>query len=145
MSAADKTEGSSGLILDLGASEEFRSRSLTGGLLDWAMAQAEGVSVHFSNNGTCWLDDKPSQRYSPHSRYRQSGQLLDTYDVQMITGPTGGRVASLRYQDLYVCGPDTLIAMCRLIVVHKLGETVRVPVKLAEIHRRLAEAQEQVA
>ena len=144
MRAAENPEGLSGVVsVTLGASVELSSHSLTNGVLDWAMAQAEGVAVYFSSNGSCWLDDKPNQRYSPSSRFRQSGQLLDKYDVQIITGTTGGRVAYLRDPELYACGPDTLVAMCRLIVVFKLGEKVRVPAKLAEIFQRESEEANQ--
>lgn len=141
MSTAKNTKGPEGVVLTLGACVEIQTRDLTGGLLDWAMAQAQGVAVHFSTNGTCWFDDKPNQCYTPHSRYRQSGQLLDDYDVQVLTTPTCGRVAFLNGSDLSASGPDTLTAMCRLIVLHKLGETVRVPAKLVEIYLRNAEKQ----
>lgn len=144
MKAGQNLEGSSGVMsVTLGALVELPTHSLTKGVLDWAMAQAEGVDVYFSSNGTCWLVDKPNQMYSPHSRYRQGGQLLDKYDVQLNTGPTGGRVAFIKDPEFYACGPDTLIAMCRLIVTFKLGEKVLVPAKLAEIFRRESEGAAQ--
>lgn len=144
MRAAENPEGLSGVMsVTIGASVELLTHTLTDGVLDWAMAQAEGVSVYFSSNGSCWLNDKPNQIYSPSSRFRQSGQMLDKYDVQLSTGPTGGRVAFMKNPELYACGPDTLVAMCRLIVTFKLGEKVLVPAKLAEIFLRQSEGVAQ--
>lgn len=109
---------------------ELQSKDLLRGALDWAMAQVTETPVYFSSNGSCWLEGKPNQAYSPSTRYRQSGILLDVHDVQLSTDKgTGQRIATV--DGTSSSGPDTLVAMCRAIVTAKIGLTVMIPAKLA--------------
>jgi hypothetical protein len=108
---------------------EFKYHDLIGGPLDWAVAAALKVDVTVSQSGQCWLVDKPKQLYSPHTRYRQGAEFMDLFDVQLSTGPTGGRVAQI--DGHFACGPDMLTATCRAIVLKFIGETVMIPEDLA--------------
>lgn len=133
MTALAHAPGSSGEWIELPSS------TLLHGALDWAMAQVLAVEVTISSNGTCWLSKKPNQQWSPHARFRQGGKLLDEFDVQLVTGATtGGRVASIG-GEFFCTGPDTLIAMCRVIVTSKLGEKVMIPAVLANALHKLNE------
>jgi hypothetical protein len=110
---------------------EFKTVDLIDGPLDWAMSVALNVPVTVSVSGQCWLADKPKQMYSPHARFRQGAELLDQFDVQLTTGATtGGRVASIDGK-FFACGPNMLIATCRVIVMKLLGESVMIPHDLA--------------
>jgi hypothetical protein len=110
---------------------EFETVHLMGGPLDWAMSVALKVPVTVSVSGQCWLAEKPKQMYSPHSRFRQGAELLDRFNVQLTTGATtGGRVAQI--DDFFCCGPDMLIATCRVIVMKLLGPKVMIPYDLAQ-------------
>lgn len=109
---------------------EYETRKLIGGPLDWAVAAALKVEVTVSQSGQCWLVDKPKQLYSPHTRYRQGAEFMDQFDVQLRTGPTGGRVAQI--EDHFACGPTMLISACRAIVLKFLGEKVMIPHDLAQ-------------
>jgi hypothetical protein len=122
----------SGICPDIGPFVEMHPDTLHHGALDWAMAQAEGVDVYISGKGSCWLSDKPKQLYSPHTRFRQGGRLLDAYDAQLSTSAISGA----RMVTVHGCqgtGPDTLTALCRAIVLHKLGTLVKIPLVLAQV------------
>lgn len=139
MSATGQKEGGSSMTVVIGSCVELASNNLSKGALDWAVAQAEGIEVIFSSNGTVWLQDKPNQMYSPSTRYRQGGQFLDKYDVQLSTDTvTGKRIANIN--GFVGRGHDTLSATCLAVVLQKFGPSVQFPSKLAEIFLRSSEA-----
>lgn len=114
---------------------EVKTAELSGAALDWAVAKAEGVSVFLStsNTGTltCWLSEKPKQQYSPSTRWRQAGPLIENNRIGFGLYPN----AYFACTGLNDCGgeasgPTHLIAACRAIVAAKLGDTVAVPAEL---------------
>ncbi|BCD83635.1 hypothetical protein PSm6_00420 [Pseudomonas solani] len=114
-----------------------RTAELIGAALDWAVASAEGVGVFpsASREGfvTCWMVDKPRQQYSPSTRWRQCGQLIQSH---------GGRIgmelriaensASFQQSGIRVgyTANNVLIAACRAIVAANLGDEVQIPAEL---------------
>lgn len=110
-------------------STRARVRSLTGWLLK---PEQVGVFVSASASGvkSCWLKDKPKQQYSPSSRWRQCGHLLDKYDVTFAhcgdqiqafcpTGSLNEQVSAL--------GPDRMTASCPAIAKSVFGSVGVIP------------------
>lgn len=121
---------------------EVKTSELVGQVLDWAVAQVEGVPCYTCPNSpqkTQFVDDEdcPFGRYiySPRQNWDQGGPLIEKYDVRMDKTTDGKWNAST---DGYIMGVNSsensrsaLIAICRAIVAAKLGDVVQVPVELA--------------
>lgn len=124
---------------------EVRVSNLVGAPLDWAVAIAEGFGTDPECRTTIWRTrtDPTSVSirgaaegfgYRPSSNWRQGGQLIDKHngtaqhipglpdDLRYTGGPAGAGV--------WCYGPTALIAFCRGLVNHKLGDTVQVPKEL---------------
>lgn len=131
---------------------EVRVSNLVGAALDWAIAVSEcgGVliypeggqfppagSVSFNDDDlTLWLNDgeRGEESWLPSTDWGQGGLLIDKYhgttqyiprlpaDQCYVGGPAGSGV--------WCYGPTALIAFCRGLVKHKLGDTVQVPKEL---------------
>ena len=124
---------------------EVRVSNLAGAGLDWAVAMAEGFGADPECQTTIWRTrtDPTSVSirgaadgfgYRPSSNWEHGGQLIDKHsgtaqhipglpgDLHYAGGPAGAGV--------WCYGPTALIAFCRGLVNHKLGDTVRVPKEL---------------
>lgn len=113
--------------------------------LDWLIAKVEQVEVFVSTSAsgvkTCWRQDKPKQQYSPTSRWRHCGKLLDSYDVgfsrcgELIQAvcPTasGDQVSAF--------GPDRMTASCRAIAKAFFGNFAVVPLVLSIAPKEVAQ------
>jgi hypothetical protein len=109
-----------------------------GASLDWLVAQVESVEVFVSASATgiktCWQKEKPKQQYSPSSRWRQLGHLLDKYDVTFSRN--GDQIEAFcpavsQVDQVSALGPDRLTASCRAIAKAFFGNVGVVPVVLS--------------
>ncbi len=119
---------------------EVRVSNLIGAPLDWAVAMATDaaeiaigehrvICIYDTPEGGCWTN-----LYQPSKDWSQGGLLIDEYsgtsqhihglpaDLCYAGGPAGAGV--------WCYGPTALIAFCRGLVNHKLGDTVQVPKEL---------------
>lgn len=139
---------------------EVRVSNLIGAALDWAVAKAAGVRMFEMGPDGNWPGNfavtqatqvetavirdlmgrllfEASLRsvpWSPSTDWSQGGPLLDKYrggaqhnpaltvDVSYSGGPACAGI--------WCYGPTALIAFCRGLVNHKLGDTVQVPKEL---------------
>ena len=124
---------------------EVRVSNLVGAPLDWAVAMAEGFKPDPERLTNIWLNEEDPTSVSirgvemgygfrPSSNWEHGGQLIDKHsgtaqhipglpaDLCYAGGPAGAGV--------WCYGPTALIAFCRGLVNHKLGDTVQVPKEL---------------
>lgn len=124
---------------------EVRVSNLVGAPLDWAVALAEGFTIDPDCRTTVWHPDglpcsisirgsAEGFGWNPSTNWAQGGQLIDRHsgtaqhipglpaDLCYAGGPAGAGV--------WCYGPTALIAFCRGLVNHKLGDTVQVPKEL---------------
>ena len=114
---------------------EVKTSELTGAALDWAVAEAEGL--------------KPSKNwtgiyYRPSTDWSVTGPLIDRYSI-WLSNDDRGYIASIPLHsviagaytgDINAClpgGGTALVAVCRAIVLSKIGTTVEVPEQLLEV------------
>jgi hypothetical protein len=108
---------------------KIKVSELEGAALDWAVAKAinaEAITAHMDH----WSSPV---RYSPSTIWSQGGRLIEVYDVgvcKMGSGEWCAAVDSIKVSQFYNTGLTALIAVCRAIVLVKLGETVEVPDEL---------------
>ncbi|HCV38508.1 MAG TPA: DUF2591 domain-containing protein [Pseudomonas sp.] len=116
---------------------EVKTARLIGAPLDWAVAVAtEAAEIAIGEHGVICIYDTPeggcwTNLYQPSKDWSQGGLLIDEHrgtsqhinglpdDVCYAGGPAGAGV--------WYYGPTALIAFCRGLVNHKLGDTVQVP------------------
>ncbi|MNO63002.1 hypothetical protein D3C76_536930 [compost metagenome] len=119
---------------------EVRVSNLLGAPLDWAVAMAtDAGEIAIGEHGVICIYDTPeggcwTNLYQPSKDWSQGGLLIDEHsgtsqhidglpaDVCYAGGPAGAGV--------WCYGPTALIAFCRGLVNHKLGDTVQVPKEL---------------
>lgn len=123
--------------------------NLEGRALDWAVAIVEGWQPDRPQDGQLKKDGifilagthKPdrTQRYSysPSTNWFNGGPLIEKFAIglQSYSTEIGGSpeywvAASWEEGTPMLDGPTPLIAACRTIVAHKLGDTVSVPAEL---------------
>jgi len=118
---------------------EVKTSELIGAALDWAVAQAEGVSIRILSKDNIeekwqiqmrWRFQGP---FWPSQDWRQCGPLIEKYNIgfglydDCILAITGhNEFAGSAY------GSTHLIAACRSIVAAKLGDTVSIPSELMQ-------------
>ncbi|MGF6282266.1 type IV secretory pathway VirJ component [Pseudomonas frederiksbergensis] len=128
---------------------EVPARGLSRAALDWAVAVAEGLKPALTppNYGdgeslVYIVDTDPL--YRPSTDWSQGGPLRDKYRVAVYEVDGGNVAATLRGEsptfwidegssDADATGRTALIAICRAIVVSKLGDTVSVPACLVSL------------
>lgn len=126
---------------------EVRVSNLVGAPLDWAVAMAEGFKSDPKRLTNVWLNEEARTSVSirgvemgygfrPSSSWEHGGQLIDKHsgtaqhtpglpaDLCYAGGPAGAGV--------WCYGPTALIAFCRGLVNHKLGDNVQVPKELVQ-------------
>jgi hypothetical protein len=119
---------------------EVRVSNLIGAALDWTVAIAtDATEVSIGEHGVICIYDTPeggcwTNLYQPSKDWSQGGLLIDEHsgtaqhipglpaDVCYAGGPAGAGVWSY--------GPTALVAFCRGLINHKLGDTVQVPKEL---------------
>ncbi|WPX87676.1 phage protein NinX family protein [Pseudomonas asiatica] len=124
---------------------EVRVSNLTGAPLDWAVAMAEGLKSDPEHRTNIWLTEidltsvsirgvEMGYGFRPSSNWEHGGQLIDKHsgtaqhipglpaDLCYAGGPAGAGV--------WCYGPTALIAFCRGLVNHKLGDSIQVPKEL---------------
>lgn len=115
-----------------------------GAALDWLVARAEQIGVFASASAsgttTCWLRDKPKQQFSPSSRWRQCGPLIDKYDVMFSR--CGDQIQAVCPTDatgsfVSAHGPDRMTASCRAIAKSFFGSVGVIPYVLASENTRI--------
>lgn len=134
---------------------EVNSQVLTGKALDWAVAQAEGITQFVMGNdwpGNSVVDEATeidrvvicnllgrlvvtrgswSGEWNPSTNWSQGGPMIDKYAVQLQLTSGGWhaqtdlRQGTSYYAEAFCSCP--LIAMCRAIVIAKLGQKVLIP------------------
>lgn len=125
---------------------EVKTAELVGPALDWAVAEAEGITrrepMHIrESEPRCWSCDY-SYGYSPSTDWSQCGPLIEKYHIQTSYNGNGfPRSPTSEYWCAYACddsgafrssggGPTPLIAICLAIVRANLGDVVQVPEEL---------------
>ncbi|MBC8947274.1 phage protein NinX family protein [Xenorhabdus indica] len=121
---------------------KIKTSELTGQALDWAMALSLGAEIcskgRFLELPSGHFVDKKSKYYSfkPSTNWTQCGQLIEEYKVQFVLVSDAIIEASshLMNKKLVVAefGSNHLEAVCRLIVLGKLGDEVEIPDELLE-------------
>lgn len=128
---------------------EVRAANLIGAPLDWAVAMAEGYKrdpEQLTGDGVTVISPKGTFTsvsiygaangfgFRPSTNWDQGGPLIDNHsgtaqhihglpgDLSYAGGPAGAAV--------WCYGPTALVAFCRGLVNHKLGDTVLVPKEL---------------
>ena len=114
---------------------KIKTSELQGAALDWAVAEAVGVTVDCGAQIIA-LNGAPVKRvsgdvFSPSTDWSQGGPLIEGAGV--LIGhylDIGGWYADMEGPAVYRDGPTPLIAACRAIVAAKLGDEVDVPEEL---------------
>lgn len=114
---------------------KVKTSELIGPALDWAVATAEGISIHALCAGGFAVN---CEDYSPSTDWIQGGPLIERYRVVCDYGRPLSDGESPRwfaqcwspYAGEY--GATPLIAACRAIVAAKLGNEVQVPAELVQ-------------
>lgn len=99
---------------------------LTGGLLDFWVAKAEGIDVlSFESNivlireSTCW-----SVAYEPSTEWAQGGPILEDNAIGVIAISDAEWMACEQQTHCQARGPSYLVAAMRAYVMHKFGDEV---------------------
>lgn len=103
---------------------------LEGEALDWAVAKAEDIAdciVITRGSKTLWLDH---ENYRPSFNWLHGGDLMQIYRIEILHGDDTVFAKVYGEKNSASSGSTPLIAACRAIVTHKLGDTVQVPVEL---------------
>ncbi|MCA4077443.1 DUF2591 domain-containing protein [Pseudomonas kurunegalensis] len=118
---------------------EVRVSNLSGEALGWAVGKAEGLDVYLEPpgyNGVPWRvfaryqgqAIEHAKRFNPWEDWAIAGLLLDKHRISLI-------YAFEEYEALIGMTesgyhPSPTIAVCRVVVAAKLGDTVQVPKEL---------------
>ena len=130
---------------------EVKTAKLIGPALDWAVAKAVGLTeekngLRFDRAGRPTVSGDFAIPYQPSTNWAQGGPLIDKYKP-WISPPVNDPDPEQPYgwdAEIYdeagfdVIGraigcPSNLIAICRAIVVTKLGDVVQVPADLVVV------------
>lgn len=120
---------------------EVRVSNLVGEALGWAVGKAEGLDLQLAPpgyNGVPWRvfaryqgqAIEHAKRFNPWEDWAVGGPLIDKHNgaAQHIPGlPEDIRCAGGPADAGWRYGPTALVAFCRGLVNHKLGDTVQVP------------------
>lgn len=114
---------------------------LTGPALDWAVAvieYGEGVKIErgFIETPREYSGWSEGEEYSPSTKWRQGGPLIDGHVIYLVNTPSGDYAEAEHPKTKRVgggYGANKLIAAMRAIVAaHTDGDTVEVPAELLE-------------
>lgn len=104
----------------------MKTSKLTGALLDYWVARADGREV-FMSVGRCWADD-PIDVYAPSTNWAQGGPLIEKYGLAVVGGNDQYWYSMPSSDEVYVGGgapSDTpLQALCRAVVRAAFGDEV---------------------
>lgn len=109
---------------------EIKTAELTGAALDWAVARATWKGDLNSDFNKLFL-----KSFRPSTTWAQTGQLVDEFKI-WVSGPIRARKdwsAAVDSSTDEMRGPTALIAICRALVQHMLGDVVRVPAELVGV------------
>ena len=111
---------------------KIKTSELQGAALDWAVAEAVGLSVTRELNGWHQVEEGSiclgwvGVNYRPSTNWSQGGPLIERHEVEIEAGPWS---ACCGIKTMH--GDTILEAACRAIVAAKLGDEVDVPEELA--------------
>lgn len=128
---------------------------LEGLALDWAVAKALGWKDYPEDSiehGANWYTDPERAPYcvriaktgwKPSTDWRQAGVLVDDHIKRMgdcaepVNGwdaiPEGKQYFAMAHNNEFATGATKRIAVCRAVVLAKLGDAVEVPAVLLEV------------
>ena len=121
---------------------EVKTAELTRLALDWAVARALGFVDYPEDSveqGAWWYTDPLKAPFGeriykadwkPSTDWRQGGPLVEGYAVSLETRPGDGWLAQVRGCQTATADLTPLMAVCRAVVVAKLGDIVNVPAYL---------------
>jgi len=108
----------------------MKTSELTGGALDWAVAQCEGITdwdsvdLVFRDDDFCW--------YEPSANWEQGGPIIEREGINIIQ--SGSWLAEMDADRsggvISAEGETPLIAAMRCFVEFKLGDEVEIPDEL---------------
>lgn len=116
---------------------KIKTKDLTGPALDWAVGVSLGQTMrnHRGLDIPAWFDSDnklaylPASAYSPSTNWCHGGPLVDQFKPHFNNQIAGGYVKALTYHA--ECRGETyLIAICRAVVLEKIGYDVEVPDEL---------------
>lgn len=118
---------------------EVKTKELIGPVLDWAVAQVEGVNYRKDGiKGKTriaprkWHNHTKSN-FSPSTDWSWGGPLIDKFMIGFgVYSDAYLAVIGVNEMSGAELGPTHLIAACRAIVAAKLGDTVSVPKELIQ-------------
>ncbi|MBV4490913.1 DUF2591 domain-containing protein [Pseudomonas oryzicola] len=124
---------------------EVRVSNLVGEALGWAVGKAEGLDLQLAPpgyNGVPWRvfaryqgqAIEHTKRFNPWEDWALGGPLIDKYKLDLgapLENKSGPWNANTEWgHPLGQKGETALVAVCRAIVAHMLGDTVQVPKEL---------------
>lgn len=124
---------------------EVKTSELVGPALDWAVAKAEGHKVDIADpeygNGhrPFIIQGLMHIRFRPSTDWSQGGPLIQKYQMDFCCehpetiGSALCDENGMYIDDRMTFGKTHLIAACRALAWHKLGDTVQVPAELLEV------------
>lgn len=129
----------------------IETANLEGLALDWAVAQAEGVRLdpepRVFKGVPCVMHETyravPYKPYRPSTDWNQAGKLVDAHIKRMgdcaepVNGwdaiPEGKQCFAMAHNNEFATGATKRIAVCRAVVLAKLGATVEIPAELMRV------------
>lgn len=116
---------------------EVKTHDLSGAVLDWAVAKAEGVAVVTDPNSPSsrqMVEDAEAINgwycFSPSNDWSQGGPLIEKYSVEFEWITDATIRAEVPACGSYGYGNKHLTAALRAVVSSVLGDTVSVPKEL---------------
>jgi hypothetical protein len=117
--------------------------NLEGPALDWAVATVQGARVQIVDGRRVHHVDSHGHvegRYQPSMSWNQAGELVDAHIKRMgdccepVNGwdaiPEGKQCFAMAHNNEFATGATKRIAVCRAVVLAKLGTSVEVPAVL---------------
>lgn len=119
---------------------KVKTAELIGSALDWAVAKADGFRVQYSRRMGLHCAEimrvsaaetfiRMGCSYRPSADWSQGGPLIEKYKLRLVPCDAG-YFSYTDYMAFEGVGETALIAACRAIVYHKIGDVVSVPADL---------------
>ena len=120
----------------------MKTSELSGAVLDWAVAKAEGMHVTMVRGGWFVFDsdaysefrndynDDKLQAFRPSTNWAQGGPIIEREKIDTYYGEKGWWQAVAETNDVFAFGSTPLIAAMRCYVASKLGDEIQLPEEL---------------
>lgn len=119
---------------------EVKTSELLGPALDWAVADCLHMDFHKEDDGNYYIEMEHQHgpwlvigsEWTPSTNWSQGGPLIEQFGIMLVDPENDGAdwEATTRSSTPWTYGSTPLVAVCRAIVLTKLGDTVQVPREL---------------